>query len=78
MTQYDLDIEAGTGWIVIVPQGTFAFVHNDAQRTVYYRFGSDSTSSGVAMKRGEYIKVDEAVYFRNSPHAPMKLTVVGD
>ena len=27
---------------------------------------------------GEYIKVDEAVYFRNSPHAPMRLTVVGD
>ena len=35
-------------------------------------------SARYFFKRGEYIKVDEAVYFRNSPHAPMRLTVVGD
>ena len=63
---------------MIVPQGMFAFIHNDTQSTVYYRFGSDSTSSEVAMNRSEYIKLDETVYFRNSLHAPMRLTVVGD
>lgn len=78
MTQYDLNVAPNTGWLAIVPQGTYAYIHNDAKRTVYYKFGAGSSSSGIAMKRGEYIKVEEVVYFRNSPHAPMRLTIVGD
>ena len=78
MQTVDLDFGLGSGWIAVVPQGTFAYIHNDTHKTVYYRFGVGSQSNGVPLKHGEYIKVDEVVYFRDNPNFEIKLIVVGD
>lgn len=78
MQTYDLEFGHGTGWVAVVPQGTFAFIHNDMSRTVYYRFGLTSNSDGVALKKGEYIKAEETVYFKDNPHSDIKLTIIGD
>ena len=78
MTTYDVTFGHGGGWIAIVPVNTFAFVHNNVSRTVYYRFGIDSTSHGIALRKGEFIKISEPVYFRDNPNSDIKLVVVND
>ena len=78
MTTYDVVFGLGSGWIAIVPTSTFAFIHNNASRTVYYRFGIGSNSNGIALRKGEYIKTEEPVYFRDNPNFEIKLVVVSD
>ena len=78
MTTYDVTFGHGGGWIAIVPVNTFAFVHNNVSRTVYYRFGINSTSHGIALRKGEFIKIAEPVYFRDNPNSDIKLVVVND
>ena len=78
MTTYDITFGQSGGWIAIVPTGTFMYVHNNLSRTAYYRFGIDSISSGIALKKGEYIKTEETVYFKDNKNSEIKLVVVSD
>ena len=78
MTTYDVEFGHGGGWVAIVPTGTYAFIHNDVSKTAYYKFGLDSDTSGVALKKGECIKIEEVVYFKDNIHFDIKLTVIGD
>lgn len=73
--QYD-SIPAGYGGQAIVVPTTFMYVHNDSHNTVFYKF--EWTSSGIALRKGEFIKVNETVYFRNSLHTDLRLIVVHD
>ena len=76
MTTTDIISPAGTGWTAVVVPTTFMYVHNDSHNTVFYRF--DGASSGIALRKGEFIKVNETVYFRNSLHTDLRLIVVHD
>ena len=78
MTTYDVEFGHGSGWVAIVPSGTYAYIHNDMSRVAYYKFGIGSDTSGVALKKGECVKIEEVIYFKDNPHFDIKLTVVGD
>ena len=76
MTTLDVIEPAGSGWTAVVVPSTFMYIHNDSHNTVFYRFSG--TSSGIALRKGEFIKVDETVYFRNSVHTDLRLIIVHD
>ena len=78
MITYDVNFGYGTGWIAIVPPGTVATVHNDMNKVLYYKFGSSSVTTGVPLRKGEYIKIPETVYFKDNPGFSVKLTIVSD
>lgn len=78
MRTVDLELGLGSGWIAVVPETTIAYIHNNSDRVVYYRFGADSTSFGSTLKPSECIKVDETVYFRDNLTLKIKLVVTYD
>lgn len=77
-TPYDVDIGYGSGWIAIVPLGTVMYVHNVTNHVIYYKFGIDSTSTGLPLEKGDYRKVEETIYVKDNSHFKTKITIVGD
>lgn len=78
MTTRDIVLGYADGWLAVIPLGTYAYMHNTSDHALKYRFGIDSTSSGVILGKGCYIKVNEVVYIKDGTHFKAKLIVIGD
>lgn len=78
MTQSDVVLGYGDGWVAIVPTGTFCFIHNQSSHILRYRFGISSTSAGVIFNANSYIKVEEPIYIKDSTKFKSTLIVIGD
>lgn len=78
MNTRDVVLGSADGWLAVVPSGTFAYIHNPSEHAVRYRFGIDSTSQGIPMSKGGYIKVNEVVYIKNGLNFKARLVVMED